>query len=917
MSVLRNQPESEVSGTAYTFLKPMPSLRPSQSEIITPPPTSRPEVGGILFPAKDASPKPVVSGVALGPYVIEEEIGRGGMGAVFRAHDSRLDRVVALKVLGPDLSRDRSSVTRFQNEARAAARLDHESIARVHDVGHDHGLYYIAFEFVPGCNLREVLFQNGGRLSVDEAVGYTLQIADALTHTAAVDVVHRDIKPSNIILTPSGRAKLVDWGLARQNSLDLSQDLTQTGTTLGTFDYISPEQAVDPRNVDVRSDIYSLGCTLFHMLTGEPPYPRGSMFQKVVNHHSPEPPDASARSADVPPELSDVVRKMMAADPAARYATADELVADLISVATELGVRPASPTSGIWTTSDTRAPRDRVRAGWGWLGAFVALIVLVWSVDRSSRRAPLEPVEPSINVPLQTGNSTRVTPPAPAAPPETNRRSQPSGITQGTSETSRGLAKETPPTPLTSGATDLDLRSIVANLSSSVLESMKSLPQPDTTVQRPAAMNGRGFVLISASDEPSQSFSSLEAAVVAAADDDVIELDFDGLWDGVVRPIRTSRRLTIRAAPSRRPQLEIGLTRDEAATGIIASPKIFTLTGGSISIADVDLVLNVPGRNSARWSIFSLAQGARVSLRGVSITVQNRDQRPVSVFDAAGTGAKAIARAMTDAMAERPFEISLESCVVRGAADLILQDSADVMEVRIAQSALALNGALFRQTSGESADAMTSGRGPNELLLDHVTAVLERPLVLIELGDRVVTRPVQLDCRNSVLKFADATQAMIAVTGQGDASDYLDVISWNGRHNWLDLAGPAVEISTPGMSGPLVKSLRLDEWLSRWSARGASEAEQPATGLFARGEVWRQPEFSRIETEDFRLDDAGTNPALEGADDGGAAGVDLDQRSLPKDLPTSLRAQSSTRSPFRNRYAAEPANDHSDTPERR
>ncbi len=93
--------------------------------------------------------------------------------------------------------------------------------------------------------------------------------------------------------------KLVDWGLARNNSLDLSQDLTQTGTTLGTFDYISPEQAVDPRNVDVRSDIYSLGCTLFHMLTGEPPYPRGSMFQKVVNHHSAEPPDASERNPAV------------------------------------------------------------------------------------------------------------------------------------------------------------------------------------------------------------------------------------------------------------------------------------------------------------------------------------------------------------------------------------------------------------------------------------------------------------------------------------------------------------------------------------------------------------------------------------------------------------------------------------------
>src|SRR5436190_1738263 len=358
MSVLRNKPESEISGSGYTFLKPMPSLHPAPVEP-TPPPAGRSDAGAALFPPRDASPRPIVAGVALGPYVIEDEIGRGGMGAVFRALDSRLDRIVALKVLGPDLSRDRSSVSRFQNEARAAAKLDHESIARVHDVGHDLGLYYIAFEFVPGSNLREVLAQNGGPLSPDEAVGYTLQIADALTHTAAEDVVHRDIKPSNIILSPTGRAKLVDWGLARQNSVELSQDLTQTGTTLGTFDYISPEQAVDPRNVDVRSDIYSLGCTLFHMLTGEPPYPRGSMFQKVVNHHNPEPPDPSSRNRNVPPELSEIVRKMMAADPAARYSTPTELVADLVSVASELGLNPSSPVSAVWTTPYSRAPRDR------------------------------------------------------------------------------------------------------------------------------------------------------------------------------------------------------------------------------------------------------------------------------------------------------------------------------------------------------------------------------------------------------------------------------------------------------------------------------------------------------------------------------------------------------------------------------
>ncbi|HVJ68096.1 MAG TPA: hypothetical protein VM510_08945, partial [Caulifigura sp.] len=385
----------------------------------------------------------------------------------------------------------------------------------------------------------------------------------------------------------------------------------------------------------------------------------------------------------------------------------------------------------------------------------------------------------------------------------------------------------------------------------------------------------------------------------------------------IVRPIRTARRITIRAAPRRRPQLEIGLNRDEAMSGSVASPKIFNVAGGALSIADVDLVLNLPAGSSGRWSIFALTQGGRVSLRGASITVQNRDRLPVAVIDAASGGARAIARAVTEAMAERPLEVSLESCLVRGGADLVWQDGADVVDIRVAQSALALNGALFRQTAGPPTDAMTTGRGPNELLLEHVTAVLERPLVSIELGDRESTRPLQFDCRNSVIKVTDAIQPLISVIGQGDVNDYLDALTWNGRHNWFDLAGPAVEISTPGVAGPLLTTLRIDEWLSRWSARGASEAEQRASGeLFANGEAWRQGDFTRIDPDDFTLNGSSSNPVLRGADDGGAAGVDLEQRTFPKAMPALPAPRSAERS-SRRRYAEDPGLERIETPETR
>ncbi len=158
-----------------------------------------------------------MAGLKLAHFVIEERIGVGGMGAVFRAHDERLDRTVAIKVLGPAQVRDPAAGQRFQNEARAAAKLDHDNIVRVFYIGEDCGVPFIAYEFVTGTNLRDMI-RSRGRLDPDEAVNYTLQIVQALKHTSAAGVVHRDIKPSNIIITANGRAKMVDLGLARKRS---------------------------------------------------------------------------------------------------------------------------------------------------------------------------------------------------------------------------------------------------------------------------------------------------------------------------------------------------------------------------------------------------------------------------------------------------------------------------------------------------------------------------------------------------------------------------------------------------------------------------------------------------------------------------------------------------------------------------
>lgn len=424
MSELGFQHLSGSSNLGLTFIRPLPQGGIAHSALEADGSSVRGPLSGLserLFPPRgleEAGTAPPVAGVELGHFVMEERIGRGGMGAVFRAVDKRLGRVVAVKVLTSEHSSDPEAVLRFQNEARAAARLDHENIARVHYIGEEHGLHFIAFEFVLGTNVRNLILQRG-LLPVTDAVNYTLQIAEALRHTSAANVVHRDIKPSNIIVSTSGRAKLVDLGLARHSNPDLSRELTTVGTALGTFDYIAPEQALDARNVDIRSDIYSLGCTLYHMLTGSPPYPTGTMFEKVMNHHRPTPPNPTDKNRSVSPQLARVVQKMMAANPEDRYETPDSLIEDLVSIADDLGLQPTVPDAKIWQIPVT----ERRFSRWNGLRTWstVALILIV--VVLADRLRSLPPPDSSTtrvldNTPVVDNMQPSVTPGSPVDPPQ-------------------------------------------------------------------------------------------------------------------------------------------------------------------------------------------------------------------------------------------------------------------------------------------------------------------------------------------------------------------------------------------------------------------------------------------------------------------------------------------------------------------
>lgn len=351
--------------------------------IISQRPVAAPEEFYRQMPLADLAA--MLEGRVLDHFAVQQMIGGGGMGAVFRGLDQRLNREVAIKVM-PSARRDPEALRRFRLEAQAAARLDHPNIARVFYVGESEQWNYIVFEFIDGVNIRD-LVEMQGPLSVDDAVFFTRQVAEALQHAAERGVVHRDIKPSNILVTASGTAKLVDMGLARDTSSEKSTgDQTASGITLGTFDYISPEQARNPRDADVRSDLYSLGCSLFFMLTGHPPFPDGTALQKLLNHGSVPPPDPRGWRDDLSDQLYEILMKLMAKRPSDRYQRPVELVNDL-QVLAELENLPRSQSPSTLTLSSTIAQPTILEASAPWLIAILCLLgSTFWLQTQSSSR---------------------------------------------------------------------------------------------------------------------------------------------------------------------------------------------------------------------------------------------------------------------------------------------------------------------------------------------------------------------------------------------------------------------------------------------------------------------------------------------------------------------------------------------------
>lgn len=268
-------------------------------------------------------------GFFLGGYRILRRLGEGGMGKVYLAVRDGDGQRVAIKVLPPKLaSESQQALKRFRREMDLSRRVRHPNIARTLDVGVEVGVHFMVLEYIPGDSLYHLVKARGGPLRVPDAARYFLKVLDGLEAAHQSGLVHRDIKPSNLMVTPQGDAKILDLGLARAMGDD-EKPLTNPNTVLGTLDYASPEQLSDATKVDARSDLYSLGCTIYFTLTGRAPFEGGDAVNKIYKHRMEEAAPLEEEARGVPAAFAAIVRKLMSKTPSERYATAAEVRNDL------------------------------------------------------------------------------------------------------------------------------------------------------------------------------------------------------------------------------------------------------------------------------------------------------------------------------------------------------------------------------------------------------------------------------------------------------------------------------------------------------------------------------------------------------------------------------------------------------------
>lgn len=325
----------------------------------------------------ETPPEELAAGAAFaGRYHIVEELGKGGMGRVYRAIDRKLNEEVALKLIRPEIARDEHTLERFQNELKIARKISHRHVGRMYELMEEKGVHFITMEYVAGQDLRALIKQTG-QLTVRKSVAIAAQVLEGLAEAHRLGVVHRDLKPSNIIVDKEGSARIIDFGIARVAS---SKGITGAGALIGTPEYMSPEQ-VEGKPVDRRADLYALGVILFEMVTGRPPFEGETPLGVAVKHKTEPPPDPRTLAPQVPAELGRVILRALEKDRDKRYQTSEEFLAALAAVdealpTTERATAARRPATSKKITVEFTPKKLLVPAAA--LAVFAAAAVLLW-----------------------------------------------------------------------------------------------------------------------------------------------------------------------------------------------------------------------------------------------------------------------------------------------------------------------------------------------------------------------------------------------------------------------------------------------------------------------------------------------------------------------------------------------------------
>ncbi|MCL2744880.1 MAG: serine/threonine protein kinase, partial [Planctomycetaceae bacterium] len=728
-------------------------------------------------------------------------------------------------------------VARFMNEAKSVARLNHEHIAQIYFAGVQDGVPFIVFEYVEGTNIRTLVEEND-TLPLAQAMNYLIQLAHALAHAAENGVIHRDVKPSNVLITREGRAKLIDMGLARLiYTENRNDDLTASGVTLGTFDYISPEQARDPRNADIRSDIYSLGCTFFFMLAGHPPFPEGTVLQKLLQHQGDEPPDIRTFQPDAPVEVAQLIQKMMAKDPRHRFQTPALLLEALVRMAKMLGLQPTGQSKLLWMMNHSTRISLLMRHI-PWLSALLVLFVIYlplsvywgWSdqleIPHGITKVFDEPESPMESAKTPEDNTENDETASPVISSDMQDNS-PAFTLISTSLADASLSGSI--SGVTAAGAELSPQRLIGswqNQSDVIIgvvtgTDFRREQQPDNAASTDAAsiQNNPLVLCVDPTGAEPESFKTLESALTVASNGDTILLRWNG--SEKFKPLVLSdKRLKFVAADGFQPTLRFEPAEKSAVS---SSPRtVLSIRSSSLEFRNVGIEFQIrQDEMGLRWTLFDLAGNnylrfARCNLTIFNAAADNSAYHQDAVFFRNSVQPH-VSEPISDAVPEQQqsdggqLVLDLTDSIVCGEAYCLRNDAPQNIVFSANNTIFALaNPFVQNDDTGRNSFAAAKMQIRFNLVTYFGLSCFAK---LNKNSAETNPLPLELNMKHSVFLFNLNPLAMFS--GKYADGDLAQLFRWTEEQNWFQDIRIAFRFQSDAAAEPGLNDVSLSDWLGK------------------------------------------------------------------------------------------------------